>query len=234
MINELINESWGWRGQARFLVRHVESGLVVAERVVRNTITTVGKNMVRDALFAPVSDISINYVAFGSGLATTTSALNNGTAYTSIACTALAQAVTAGEQITVENATNSQVWTVSGSGAAAGATSIPVTSQNANATYAIGALVASTPALAQTSLDNEQFRKAVTSQNNATNAQLITTVYVNPNEGNGFSYAEVGWFAGSSASGTAGSGIMMARLLYVPSTAKSNLVSIEVDRTDSW
>jgi len=229
---ELMREDWPWRGEARFQVRHAASGLVIAERVVRNTITTAGKNLVRNALEGLATDLAIKRVAFGSGLGTLTTGLTSGLAYTTLAVTALAKAVANGESLTIQNMTSSQVVTASAA-AAQGATSISVTSFTANANYAVGDAVTHTPAAGQTALDHEQYRKPVTDFSDTTDAQLVTIVYVNPTEGNGFLYEEVGWFAGAAAGDTAGSGVMVARLLYCR-TDKTNLLSIEIDRTDSW
>ena len=72
-----------------------------------------------------------------------------------------------------------------------------------------------TPAATDTQLGAEVFRKALTSSaNGAAAGEGLYTVYLSPQDAIGVAIAEVGWFAGSSASGTANSGVLIARVLY--------------------
>jgi uncharacterized phage protein gp47/JayE len=93
-------------------------------------------------------------------LATLTSALSSGTAYTTLNVSQLPQAVSPGDSIVINpGGASSQVFTAS-SGAAAGATQIGVSSLTANANYAIGTSVqdvagANTPVTDAVMLDNE-------------------------------------------------------------------------------
>lgn len=87
------------------------------------------------------------------------------------------------------------------------------------------------PANGQTQLVTEEFRKAVTSQaNQATAGELETILFVADTEANTFTTEEIGWFAGTAASGTADTGVMIARVLY--SRAKTNLESWTIRRLD--
>jgi hypothetical protein len=87
------------------------------------------------------------------------------------------------------------------------------------------------PANGQTQLVSEQFRKLVTSQDTtATVGELETILYVSDLEANDFTTEEIGWFAGSTATETADTGIMIARVLY--SRAKTNLESWTIRRLD--
>lgn len=86
------------------------------------------------------------------------------------------------------------------------------------------------PALAQTTLVNETFRKAITSFSEPADAQLKTTVYIAPTEAIG-QIEEIGWFAGVDAGAGADSGIMVSRVLY--SRNKTAIESIQVERTDT-
>ena len=71
------------------------------------------------------------------------------------------------------------------------------------------------PAATDTQLQTEVFRKALTSSaNGAAAGEGIFTLYLSPQDVVGTAIAEVGWFAGSSASGTANSGVLIARVLY--------------------
>ncbi len=83
----------------------------------------------------------------------------------------------------------------------------------------------------QTTLVAEFGRKQVTAQEDGDTGELVTTVYISPSEATGATIEELGWFAGASTSGSADSGILVARVLY--SRAKTNLESIQVERTDT-
>lgn len=72
--------------------------------------------------------------------ATLTTALVSGTAYTSLACTALSTAYASGANVIIQSGSNVQTFVTSAS-VSSGATSIPVVSQNANFSYPIGTLV---------------------------------------------------------------------------------------------
>jgi hypothetical protein len=88
------------------------------------------------------------------------------------------------------------------------------------------------PANGQTQLVTEQFRKLVTAQSNGITAGVLDTeLYVADTEANSFKTEEIGWFAGSGATSTANTGIMIARVLY--SRQKSNLESWTIKRTDT-
>lgn len=86
------------------------------------------------------------------------------------------------------------------------------------------------PALADTTLGNEVFRKATTSHSKPADAQHKHTVYIAPAEAVGV-IEELGWFAGAAAGAGADSGIMISRILY--SRTKTALESIQVERTDT-
>ncbi len=86
------------------------------------------------------------------------------------------------------------------------------------------------PALADTTLGTETFRKANTAQVTSGDDALITTTYVSPSE-NAVQIEEIGWFAGAAAGAGADSGIMISRVLY--SRLKTTLESVQVVRTDT-
>lgn len=87
----------------------------------------------------------------------------------------------------------------------------------------------STPTTSQTALDDEQFRKAVTSYTNGGAGELVIDVYLSPSDAVGVDIQEVAVFGGSSASPTPNSGVMLGRALYTPSTnPKTNTVSIQL------
>ncbi len=92
---------------------------------------------------------------------------------------------------------------------------------------------ATAPVNEQAALVAEQFRKAVTSQNvdPVTAGKLYTEVYISDVEANSFKCEEIGWFAGAAAAAEAGTGIMIARVLY--SRQKSATESWTIRRTDT-
>ena len=84
---------------------------------------------------------------------------------------------------------------------------------------------------AHTKLIAEFGRKQITSQAEGLDGELVTTVYVSPEEGTESTIEELGWFGGGDATETKDTGIMVARVLY--SRAKTNLESLDIVRTDS-
>lgn len=87
------------------------------------------------------------------------------------------------------------------------------------------------PALGDTTLDTETFRKATTSTTQPSVSSLRYVVYIAPDEAIG-AIEEIGWFAGAAAGAGADSGIMISRVLY--SRTKTNLESIQVERLDTF
>lgn len=86
------------------------------------------------------------------------------------------------------------------------------------------------PAPGDVALGHELGRKAVTKQQTGTAGVLTTTVYLAPYEALA-QIQELGWFAGAGAGAAAGSGVLVARVLYA--RLKTDLESIQVDRVDS-
>ena len=84
------------------------------------------------------------------------------------------------------------------------------------------------PALTDTTLGTETFRKILTSHSKPADGQIMTTVYIAPAEAVG-AIEEIGWFSGAAAGAGADSGILSSRILY--SRNKTNLESIQVERT---
>lgn len=85
---------------------------------------------------------------------------------------------------------------------------------------------------AQTQLGSETFRKQITKQTQTVGTNnLDTTTYIASFEANA-QIQEIGWFAGPTATGTANTGIMIARVLY--SHLKAATESIQIDRVDQF
>lgn len=228
----MLTETWPWQGIITIRVRDA-LGRIVQEVVQRNTIVTSGKNLLRDILRGAVADGQIHYVALGTAPTTLTNGLTSGNNYTSLAVGALPFAIPSGTSLTLVNGATTQVITTSAN-AASNATSITVTSFTASATFPVGTAVMQTPAVGQTTLDNEQFRKAITSTSAPATGAAKNTVYIAPPEAisSSFVIQEIGWFAGSTTTSAANSGTMIARVLYY--RAKAATESVQIDRTDQF
>lgn len=88
------------------------------------------------------------------------------------------------------------------------------------------------PAATDTQLGAEVFRKALTSSADGVSAgEGVFTLYLSPQDTVGTVIAEVGWFAGSSASGTANSGVLVARALYSHTKTNSESINLSFDLT---
>lgn len=88
------------------------------------------------------------------------------------------------------------------------------------------------PAAGDTQLGAEVYRKAVTRVDNTVGTgQVKTTLLLAPTDSAGTAIAEIGWFAGASATATANSGVLVAHVLY--SHTHTNQESIQIDRTDT-
>lgn len=83
-----------------------------------------------------------------------------------------------------------------------------------------------------TQLGNEEYRKAVTVQSAPGTGVLDTTLVFGPDEANGFTIREIGWFAGAAATGTPDTGVLVARVLY--ERIKTNLESLQINRRDTF
>jgi len=85
------------------------------------------------------------------------------------------------------------------------------------------------PAAGQTALGAETFRKALTTSGSPSAGVGLFTLYLAPGDAVGTGIQEVGWFAGIGATATPGSGVMVARGLYVHTKTAGE--SIQVDFT---
>lgn len=195
-------------------------------------LTNAGMNLYRDVMTGNATSGQVFYLALGSGGATLNAALTNGTAYTSLTTTALPAGLSSGQSITLTtiSGSNSQVVTLSAN-ASAGATTISVTSFTANFSYPIGAGLVNTPAATDTQLQSEFFRKAITSVGNgASTGEALVNLYLAPGDANSQIF-EVGWFAGSSASASANTGVLVARGVYAHNHLGTESIQFTLDAT---
>jgi len=84
---------------------------------------------------------------------------------------------------------------------------------------------------AHTTLSSERGRKAVTSATSSGVGKCFTVIYISPSEAT-TNIAELGWFAGSTATAVVNTGRMISRVLY--SRTKTSLESLTITRTDSF
>lgn len=196
------------------------------------TPTNAGLNLLRDALNSGTVP-QVQYVALGTGCGVLGTGLTNGQAgITALAMAAgIPFALTNGQSLTLMNGLSSQVVTTTG--AAQGATSIPVNSFTANAAYpASTSSVTPTPLATDTTLHNEVFRKAITSVANGANpGEGLINGYISPQDTTGTVISEVAWFAGTSASATANSGVMIGRGLYNHQHTNTESIQSQLDST---
>ena len=88
------------------------------------------------------------------------------------------------------------------------------------------------PGVGQTQLAAESFRKAVTSYVNGANpGQVLINMYLGPGDDVGDNIAEIGFFGGSAATGTANTGVMLARGLYSHVKLASESIQFTLDFT---
>lgn len=89
---------------------------------------------------------------------------------------------------------------------------------------------ATSPTAGDTALGNERFRKQVTAQSDQGTGKSQTELVVNSGEAN-FGIKEIGFFAGDATS-TAGSGLLVSRVLY--DRTKTSDESLTIRRTVTY
>ena len=80
-------------------------------------------------------------------------------------------------------------------------------------------------------LSSETGRKQITSAAATGSGKVEIITIINNDEAVG-TIEELGWFAGTAATATANTGVMVARVLY--SRTKTNLESLQIDRIDTF
>ena len=88
------------------------------------------------------------------------------------------------------------------------------------------------PSASDTQLGAEAFRKAYTSNSAPATGQSTVTLYLAPGDAVSVGIQEVGWFAGAGASGTANSGVLVARGLYAHTKLSSESIQIDFTLTE--
>ncbi len=99
-------------------------------------------------------------------------------------------------------------------------------------TYVAFGTANTTPQSSDTRLGAEVFRKKVTSYSNGANpGEVFINMYLAPGESVGTSIQEVGFFGGSSATGTANTGVLLARSLYNHIKTNQESIQFQLDFT---
>jgi hypothetical protein len=177
------------------------------------TWTTQGLNLIASAVQNPGVNCAMAYVALSTGCGTLASpGITAGTPITSIPLNAgLPAALAAGQPLTITDGANSETAQVASGGAALGATSIPITSWTPAQSYAANVTgIAPTPQASDTTLYAEAVRVAANPGTAGSNAgESLNTAYFDGTQPTAI-YLLVGYFGGSSATGTIGSGLLMA------------------------
>jgi hypothetical protein len=88
------------------------------------------------------------------------------------------------------------------------------------------------PSSSDTQLVAEVFRKAVTSfANGGSVGELLTNMYIAPGDAVGVAIAEVGFFAGPTATASANTGTLLARGLYSHTHVATESIQLQLDLT---
>ncbi len=197
-------------------------------------LTNGGLNQLAGALIGTTgaaAEPAVTYGALGTGTGLLATALTNGSPYTTLSLQSGANAAIAnGTSLTIVNASNTQAVTLS-SAVNAGDTTLSVTSFTANFSYPVNSGVVTTPQATDTQLQNEVFRKTITSGVTGANpGEVLIVLYIAPTDNPGVTFLEIGWYAGN-ASATANSGTLMARSIYWYVHTSSDSANAQLDTT---
>lgn len=88
------------------------------------------------------------------------------------------------------------------------------------------------PTAGDTTLGAEVFRKALTTSSSPSTGNGDFTLYLAPGDAVSVGIQEVGWFAGAGATGTANSGVLIARGLYAHTKLASESIQIDFVLTE--
>lgn len=173
--------------------------------------TNVGLTLLATALQTPGANAGISYVSLGVGCGVLSSALTNGSMYTSLSLTSpLTRPLANGQSLTIMNSL-SATQIVTSLGALLGASSIPVSSFTASTTFAVGSGVVTTPATTDVGLFQELVRSAAFGGTaGGSPGESLNGAYFDPTTSTNL-YLEVGYFGSSTATSILGTGILIAR-----------------------
>ena len=198
-------------------------------------ITNTGLTLAATALQTPGANVAITYVDIVPGCGTLASAITSGVAVTSLPLDAtLPAGLSSGQSLTVTDGTNAETVTTSGA-VSAGATAIPISSWTPAHSYAAHTTgVAPTPAASDSALYNGTAAVRIAANAGVAGAnpgESLNNGYFDGTQPTGV-YLLVGYFGGSTASSTAGSGTLIAEdIQYWSHTLNSDSASFQLDST---
>jgi hypothetical protein len=173
--------------------------------------TNGGLNLVASGLQTPGANCAVTYVALSLGCGTLASGLTSGTPYTALPLTGtLPVALASSQSLTISDGVASATVTTSGS-VSPGATSIPITSFTPSHTFAASVTgVAPTPQTTDIALYAEAVRLPANTPGvaGASAGESLTSGYFDGTQPTGV-YMLVGYFGGSTASGTLATGTLI-------------------------
>lgn len=176
-------------------------------------ITNGGLNLIASALQTSGANVAVTYVSVGLGAGTLSAALTSSTAYTSLSLQApLVYSISPGQSLTLIDALgDTQAVTTTGTNSA-GSSTINVVSFVASANFAIGSGVVNTPAATDTQLQNEASPRVAATPGSAgaLAGESLNSAFFNPAIPAN-TYLEVGYWGGSTATSSLGTGTLMAR-----------------------
>ena len=200
-------------------------------------ITNAGLTLLATALQTSGAAAAITFVDIVPGCGTLATALNSGTPYTSLGLNAgLPVALSANANLTVTDGVNTLAVQVTAAGAAQNATSIPIVSVTpANNFAANTTSVALTPAATDIALYNGTAAGIRVSANQgvagANPGESLNNGYFDGTQATAI-YMSVGYFGGSTATATAGTGTLIAEdIQYWNHTLNADSASFQLDST---
>ena len=200
-------------------------------------ITNAGLNLLATALQTPGAVSAITYVDIVPACGTLATALTSGTPYTSLALNVgLPVALAANQQITVTDGVNTFAVQVTAAGAAQNATSIPINSATPTSNFAANTTgVCLTPAAGDIALYNGSAAgirvSAPVGSAGANPGESLNNGYFDGTQATTV-YLSVGYFGGSTATSTPGTGTLIAEdIQYWNHTVNVDSASFQLDST---
>jgi hypothetical protein len=173
--------------------------------------TSAGRDLLATALQTAGANVAISYIAIGLGAGTLSSSLTSGNTYTSLPLTVpLTVGVASGQSLTLIDSSG-DLQNVTATGNSIGDAAIGVVSFIASATFGIGSGVVDTPLASDIALQDETYRLgAIPGTSGANVGESLNPGYFDPTTPTNV-YLEVGFFGGSTASITLGTGTLIGR-----------------------
>jgi hypothetical protein len=200
-------------------------------------ITNAGLTLLATALQTAGAQAAITYVDVVPGCGTLAVAITSGVAITTLSLNAgLPVALAASANLTVTDGVNTLAVQVTGAGAAQNATTIPINSVTPANSYAINVTgVTLTPAVADTALYNGTAAGIRVAANagvaGANPGESLNNGYFDGTQATGM-YLSVGYFGGSTATATPGTGTLVAEdIQYWNHVLNADSASFQLDST---